>query len=177
MKDVQRFFKSRHRGQFKIYNLCSERTYSAKKFSDSAGGGGKAAHYPFEDHNAPTLVQLLEICELDRPSRNFHCCALRYTARAGKDMQEFLKEDDRNVVAVHCKAGKGRTGTVIAAYMLYANEFDTSDEALAYFGVCRTVNGKVRMVFFLPYTPFQSIWVHVAAGGHYSESDPLRGVL
>jgi len=85
------------------------------------GGGGKAAHYPFEDHNAPTLAQLLDIC---------------------KDMQDFLDEDDRNVVAVHCKAGKGRTGTVIAAYMLYANEFDASDEALAYFGVCRTVNGK-----------------------------------
>ena len=68
MKDVQRFFKSRHRGQFKIYNLCSERTYSAKKFSESQGGGGKAAHYPFEDHNAPTLAQLLDICGWTRSS-------------------------------------------------------------------------------------------------------------
>ena len=33
-------------------------------------------------------------------------------------MHSFLQEDEQNVVAVHCKAGKGRTGTVIAAYML-----------------------------------------------------------
>jgi phosphatidylinositol-3,4,5-trisphosphate 3-phosphatase/dual-specificity protein phosphatase PTEN len=64
MKDVQRFFKSRHRGQYKIYNLCSERTYAASKMSSAAGGGGQAAHFPFEDHNAPALSQLMDICEL-----------------------------------------------------------------------------------------------------------------
>ena len=113
MKDVQRFFKTRHMGSFKIYNLCSERTYSPKKFSEKAGGSGHAAHYPFEDHNAPALGQLFDIC---------------------RDMDQFLKSNSNNVVAVHCKAGKGRTGTVIAAYLLYAKEFNTSSEALAYFG-------------------------------------------
>jgi phosphatidylinositol-3,4,5-trisphosphate 3-phosphatase/dual-specificity protein phosphatase PTEN len=121
MKDVQRFFRSRHKGTFKIYNLCSERTYSASKFTSSTGGEGQAVHYPFEDHNAPALQQLMDICT---------------------DMHAFLQADERNVVAVHCKAGKGRTGTVIASYMLYAKEFDTADDALGYFGVCRTVNGK-----------------------------------
>ena len=37
-----------------------------------------------------------------------------------QDMHAFLEADENNVVAVHCKAGKGRTGTVIAAYFLYA---------------------------------------------------------
>jgi hypothetical protein len=67
------------------------------------------------------LSQLLEICQ---------------------DIHDFLSADDRNVAAIHCKAGKGRTGTVIAAYLVYCNEFDTSADALTYFGVCRTVNGK-----------------------------------
>ena len=58
-------------------------------------------------------------------------------------MHGFLQEDEQNVVAVHCKAGKGRTGTVIAAYMLFAQEVESHEEALNYFGVCRTVNGKV----------------------------------
>lgn len=55
-------------------------------------------------------------------------------------MDEFLAADDSNVVAVHCKAGKGRTGTVIASYFLYAAEFSTTEDALSYFGVCRTVS-------------------------------------
>ena len=44
-------------------------------------------------------------------------------------MHSFLQEDEQNVVAVHCKAGKGRTGTVIAAYMLFAQEFESHEEA------------------------------------------------
>ena len=80
MKDVQRFFRSRHRGKFKIYNLCSERTYSASKFTCEAGGSGKAAHYPFEDHNAPALQQLLDICE----SSATQLAARRLTRRAAQ---------------------------------------------------------------------------------------------
>ena len=41
-------------------------------------------------------------------------------------MDAWLLKDPRNVCAVHCKAGKGRTGTVICAYFAYASQFDTT---------------------------------------------------
>jgi len=43
---------------------------------------------------------------------------------------------------VHCKAGKGRTGTMVAAYLCYARTCRTADHALKVFGDTRTRNGK-----------------------------------
>ena len=36
-----------------------------------------------------------------------------------QDAEAFLQADSDNVIAVHCKAGKGRTGVMIVAFLLY----------------------------------------------------------
>ena len=36
-----------------------------------------------------------------------------------KDVDKFLKSDPENVVSIHCKAGKGRTGLMISCFLLY----------------------------------------------------------
>lgn len=48
------------------------------------------------------------------------------------------------MAAVHCKAGKGRTGTMICAFLLHSKRCKSSSEALTFFGDNRTKNGKVR---------------------------------
>lgn len=115
MKDVQRFFATRHPGHFKIYNLCSERKYDPKSFDNSC------AHFPFEDHNPSSFETVLKVCA---------------------DVDQFLKADEKNVVAIHCKAGKGRTGMMISAYLLWSKAAATPKEALETFGNARTSNGK-----------------------------------
>ena len=45
--------------------------------------------FPFDDHTAPTLKTVLAFCH---------------------NAMTFLQEDHQNVIAVHCKGGKGRTG-------------------------------------------------------------------
>jgi protein-tyrosine phosphatase len=42
-------------------------------------------------------------------------------------------ENGSNVVVIHCKAGKGRTGTAICCYLIYSGRFMTADEALDYY--------------------------------------------
>ena len=56
------------------------------------------AYFPFDDHNSPPLHLIQSFCQ---------------------SASSWLNEDDNNVVAVHCKAGLGRTGLMISSLLLY----------------------------------------------------------
>jgi phosphatidylinositol-3,4,5-trisphosphate 3-phosphatase/dual-specificity protein phosphatase PTEN len=111
MADVQRFFESRHKGHYKVYNLCSERAYESWYFD------GRVERFPFDDHNAPPFEIITPFCH---------------------SVDEWLKEHEKNVVIVHCKAGKGRTGVMICAYLIYSGEFKNAVESLDFYANSRT---------------------------------------
>ncbi|XP_021701164.1 uncharacterized protein LOC23687644 isoform X1 [Aedes aegypti] len=114
IEDVQKMLEKNHAGCYKIYNLCSERSYNHKRFPYYSG-------YPFKDHNPPDIELITSFC---------------------RDVDEHLRADSKNVVAVHCKAGKGRTGTMICCYLLYSRQFNTAAEALHYYAQRRTSDSK-----------------------------------
>ncbi|KAH8376989.1 hypothetical protein KR093_002565, partial [Drosophila rubida] len=115
LEDVLKLLDEKHRDNYKIYNLCQERKYDISKFH------GRVAIYPFKDHNPPTIDLMQRFCQ---------------------DVASWLNADLRNVVAVHCKAGKGRTGTMICAYLVHCRFKKTADEALAWYDEKRTKDGK-----------------------------------
>ena len=117
MEEVQRFLKTYHDGHYRVYNLCSERSYDPEKFE------GNVVRFPFDDHNCPSLRMMVKFCE---------------------DVHQFLTAERHNVAVVHCKAGKGRTGLMLCAYMVYSGFKPTAADALQFFSEMRTADGKVR---------------------------------
>mmetsp|Transcript_11969 Transcript_11969/g.17942 ORF Transcript_11969/g.17942 Transcript_11969/m.17942 type:complete len:541 (+) Transcript_11969:98-1720(+) len=113
--DVQAFFDSHHANHYRFYNLCAERTYPRSRFH------GRFVRYPFEDHNPPPLGLFYFFC---------------------KDVEDYLAEDSENVAAIHCKAGKGRTGVMISAYLVWNKDWATPQDAMQFYGFARTKNLK-----------------------------------
>jgi protein-tyrosine phosphatase len=74
-----------------------------------------------------------------------------------QDASNWLEQDDANVVVVHCKAGKGRTGVMIASLLLYMGVATDSQQAITMYGSNRTKNGKVILKHLRPGIPTFSI--------------------
>jgi len=115
MTDVQQFFETRHKGRYKVYNLCSERAYESTYF------GGRVERFPFDDHNAPPFEIMTPFC---------------------RSADEWLSAHQDNVIVVHCKAGKGRTGVMICAYLVYSGACKTAQESLDFYAKSRTYDNE-----------------------------------
>ncbi|TDH68535.1 hypothetical protein CCR75_007671 [Bremia lactucae] len=88
--EVATFLNIRHPSSYRVYNL-SERAYDYSKFE------GRVSECGFPDHHPPPLQLLLDIIN---------------------DMIEWVAKDSKNVLVVHCLAGKGRTGVVCSCFLL-----------------------------------------------------------
>lgn len=114
MEDVVRFLDSHHPNHYRVYNLCSERSYDSSKFHM------RAITYPFDFHCPPPFELIQQFCE---------------------DVSMHLKADDRNVAVVHCCNGVERTGVMICSYLLHDQIFYSTKDALNFFAAARTRNG------------------------------------
>ena len=112
--DVAKFMKQYHEGHFLILNL-SGREYHYEKFDN------RVVDFHWKDHYPPSLRLLFRICET---------------------IDTYLMADEQNVVAVHCLAGKGRTGVAVAAYLLFNKQCETAEEALEFFNSRRVSKGS-----------------------------------
>ena len=54
----------------------------------------------------------------------------------------MFQADHDNVVAIHCKAGKGRTGLIVVSYLLYCGFKSSAADARKFYDWARTVDGK-----------------------------------
>ena len=118
---VSRFLSSRHYGKFFVFNLCDTSVssdgeignYHARMFFN------QVQRIPFEDHGPPLLNELIHFC---------------------REATKWLRGDLENIIAVHCKGGKGRTGIMIAALLLWGGHRKCAMDAMELFTFRRTQN-------------------------------------
>ena len=116
LSDIIKFFHVRHNDEVKVYNLCLEkdRIYNKDVFPNS-----KVGLFPATDHNPSPIKLILEFCI---------------------DLCLYLIKNPKGVAAVHCKAGKGRTGVMICSYLVFSGLCQTSEKAFRYYARVRTKN-------------------------------------
>ncbi|KAL5514191.1 hypothetical protein ACEPAG_2279 [Sanghuangporus baumii] len=92
-EDAKKFLDYRHGKNYWVFNFCPlrENSYPASFFD------GRVSRYPFPDHHAPPLAILPLFV---------------------REAREWLSGSPDRVAVLHCKAGKGRSGTLACAYLL-----------------------------------------------------------
>lgn len=110
---VKRVLEMRHAGHYKVYNLCIEESYDPAHFH------GCVEVFPFDDNHVPPLSMMKLFCE---------------------SVHSWLSSDPQNVAVIHCMAGKGRTGLMVCAYLVYTGM--SADEALQLYADRRTTNNE-----------------------------------
>uniref|UniRef100_A0A6B2KZ32 Phosphatidylinositol-3,4,5-trisphosphate 3-phosphatase n=1 Tax=Arcella intermedia TaxID=1963864 RepID=A0A6B2KZ32_9EUKA len=111
---VSTFLNEKHGYNYIIINLTGD-NYNFAKFY------GQVEVFSFPDHHPPPM-------EL-------------YWAAVEK-IAVWLSADEKKVVAVHCLAGRSRTGTIICGYFLLVGLFRSSSEVISFFNVKRSKEGK-----------------------------------
>ena len=111
---VGQLLQRRHGGRYMIWNL-SEVEYDSSILDD------QVLVYKFPGSPSPPLGLLLKLL---------------------LSMESWLKADERNVAVLHCLTGRGRTSTVLAAFLCWTGEagFTDVNGALKYIARCKRVS-------------------------------------
>ncbi|KAF9652289.1 phosphatases II [Thelephora ganbajun] len=96
-EDAKRFLDSRHGKNYWVFNFCPvvENSYPSSVFED------RVSRYPFPDHHVPPLSILPLVA---------------------REIHSYLNDSKDRVVVLHCKAGKGRSGTMACSYLVSIND-------------------------------------------------------
>jgi len=178
---IARFLSLRHYGTFFIFNFCDTATSS-----DGVIGNyhpqmlfNQVQRIPFEDHGPPLACEMIQFCE---------------------EAARWLRMSDKNMVATHCKGGKGRTGVLCSALLLWSGHRRCAMDAMELFTFRRSANydpqqgfgeaddvgnnpsmwtvlfGKKITYNQGPEGPSQIRYVHYMEAMLYSGMDPLKHV-
>uniref|UniRef100_A0A8C6SUU0 Tensin 2b n=1 Tax=Neogobius melanostomus TaxID=47308 RepID=A0A8C6SUU0_9GOBI len=115
IQEVALMLKNKHHDKFTLLNL-SEKRHDISRLNP------KVQDFGWPDLHAPPLDRICSVC---------------------KAMESWLSQDPQNVVVLHCKGNKGKTGVIVAAYMHYSKISAGADQALTTLAMRKFCEDKV----------------------------------
>mmetsp|Transcript_8857 Transcript_8857/g.13216 ORF Transcript_8857/g.13216 Transcript_8857/m.13216 type:complete len:795 (+) Transcript_8857:27-2411(+) len=118
---VAHLLQKRHGGKFMIWNL-SELEYNYSILQD------QVMAFQFPGSPSPPLGLMLKIL---------------------LSVESWLKADERNVAVMHCLTGRGRTSTVMAAFLTWMGEAgfqEDPNKALEYIAHCKRMDAEALTI-------------------------------
>jgi len=113
--EIKDFMETYHKDRYLIINL-TEKAYDSQFFND------RVQHIGWPDNHAPSLGLLLYAVQI---------------------IHNWLDAHQENIVAVHCAAGRGRTGTLICSYLLTTIAYESRiEDVLSLFATQRSSIGE-----------------------------------
>uniref|UniRef100_A0A8C1YF66 Tensin 2a n=1 Tax=Cyprinus carpio TaxID=7962 RepID=A0A8C1YF66_CYPCA len=132
LKEVVAMLKSKHQDKFLLINLSEKR-------HDICRINPKVEEFGWPDLHAPSLDKICAVC---------------------KTMENWLNSDPQNVVVLHCKGNKGKTGVIVAAYMHYSKISAGADQALSTVAMSKFCEDKISSSL----QPSQNRYIYYFAG-------------
>ncbi|XP_048055246.1 tensin-2 isoform X7 [Megalobrama amblycephala] len=132
LKEVAAMLKSKHQDKFLLINLSEKR-------HDICRLNPKVEEFAWPDLHAPPLDKICAVC---------------------KTMENWLNSDPHNVVVLHCKGNKGKTGVIVAAYMHYSKISAGADQALSTVAMRKFCEDKISSSL----QPSQNRYIYYFAG-------------
>ncbi|OCK76795.1 hypothetical protein K432DRAFT_335045 [Lepidopterella palustris CBS 459.81] len=126
-----KFLDYKHRDNWAIWEFRAEGT----GYPDSEVYN-RVYHYPFPDHHPPPFALIPHIMA---------------------SMRNWLHENEKRVVVVHCKAGKGRSGTASCSYLISEEGWKVEDALQRFterrmrpgFGAGVTIPSQLRWIGYV----------------------------
>lgn len=143
LADLLAFLNQKHGCNWRIFNFQAEQSgYGDQDVY------GRVSHFPFPDHNPPPFELFPE---------------------AILAIKQYLCSDTRNVAILHCKAGKGRSGSVTCAFLMSAFKY-SFEKATATFTENRmrsAFGDGISIASQRRYLRYVEDWVHVLDQQYY----------
>eukprot|EP01112_Ceratiomyxa_fruticulosa_P022437 TRINITY_DN8206_c0_g1_i1.p1 TRINITY_DN8206_c0_g1~~TRINITY_DN8206_c0_g1_i1.p1 ORF type:complete len:905 (-),score=232.72 TRINITY_DN8206_c0_g1_i1:173-2887(-) len=129
-----------------ILRLCVHAGYAAnfRHFEKNNEVNWVVKYEETADHTTPTLQNSVDVRSVEYSGETW-CVTVPsgyiVTRRAHK-VDGIVTKASKPTIQGNCKAGKGRTGLMICAYLLFSKQWNTTAEALHFYAAMRTYNQK-----------------------------------